>query len=196
MRVFFALSLDEKIKNTIDKFNKENILPVFNNIKKVDRENLHITLRFIGDIDENIVDLMRNKIMQQTFKSNSFDTQIQGLGVFPSAQKARIMWIGLKNNIDKIINLYNQINNLLNELRITYEEEKSFHPHITIGRFKKPPFFNKVNEMLVKHKDTTFGTTNVNSITLYKSTLTSEKPIYTPLFNFRFNNHQPKANDQ
>lgn len=182
MRVFFAVSLSQEIQNTIDKFNNETIFPAFNNIKKVYKDNLHITLKFIGDIEESIVGQMHKKIMQQTLKNSSFSMEIQGVGVFPSPQKARIMWIGLRNNIDKITTIYNDINNILNELKIPFKDEKSFHPHITIGRFKESPLYSKTNEILIKYKDTRFGIININSITLFKSTLTSEKPIYTSLF--------------
>lgn len=186
MRVFFAIPLDEEIKNIIDRFNSENICPLFEDIKKVPKENLHITLKFIGEIGEDIVNAIHKKITQPILIHNTFTTYAQGLGVFPSPQKAKIMWIGLKNNIDKVTTIYNSISDILDDLKIEDDNEKNFHPHITINRFKKSPLPNKINSIIDKYKDKEFGTISVNSITLYQSILTPEKPIYTPIFTVKF----------
>lgn len=186
MRAFFAIPLSEEIKNTIDKFNSNNIVPLFNKLKKVEKENLHITLRFLGNIEEKLVNVLYDKCNTYKQKYTSFTIQIKGIGVFPSTQRARVIWIGLVNNIDKIMAIYNDINNMVKELKIEYEDEKDFNPHITIGRFRESPGYEKINSIINAYKEKEFGIISVNSITLYKSTLTQTNPIYTPLFELKF----------
>lgn len=184
MRVFFAIDLPEEIKQKIDKFNSNVIYSVFQKMKKVSIENLHITLKFIGEVEKPVVDSLLSELeAQKSTKIKSANVQISGIGVFPNVNRARILWIGAR--CPDLMAIYNHIQSVLKKLNIPTEDEKEFHPHITVGRFKDSPQPRTLQTILERHKNERFGQFEINSFTLYESTLTPQKPIYTPLHQFR-----------
>ncbi|MGC9133146.1 MAG: RNA 2',3'-cyclic phosphodiesterase [Nanopusillaceae archaeon] len=125
MRIFIAIDLPEKIKDEI--FNLGKKVRGING-KYVERENLHITLKFIGDIQPDFVE--RIKEVLKNVKYNKFYIRIEKFGMF----NERVLWLGISKGFEDIINLHNLIDNELVKLKI--ERDYDFHPHITLYRIK------------------------------------------------------------
>jgi len=151
-------------------------------IKSTERENLHITLKFLGDISletsEKIIALL------DQVKFTGFDLTFNGIGCFPNIYRPRIVWIGTEAGTEAVKNIYSQIENQLS--KFGFKKEK-FTSHITISRVK---FFdngdsNKFVKLIESFKNKDFGTMNVSSFQLKKSTLTPKGPIYETLKDFK-----------
>jgi 2'-5' RNA ligase len=178
MRTFLAVDVPEHIRKKIDDFiqvEAKRGLP----IKWVRFENLHITLKFLGEIDEKKKAEITPVIKELGEKQNSFNMRLAGLGCFPSPRNPRVLWIGVKEGGEMLCDIAAEIEEAL--ARFGFKEEKRFHPHLTIGRIKK---LCKIDHILEK----TIGSEpfSINAVTLFESTLRPEGPIYTALDEFRF----------
>ncbi len=123
MRTFISIDIPEEIKGEIIKI--QDKLPEFYG-KKIDPENLHLTLKFLGEVNEGKIDKIKRKLGEIDF--NKFETEIDSIGIF-SEKFIRIVWLHLKNCDD----LQSEINDKLEDL---FEKEKRFMSHLTIARVK------------------------------------------------------------
>jgi len=149
------------------------------NTKLVELENVHITLKFLGDTDEEQIDRIEEIIKDAVKEIDSFEIQLKGAGVFPNENYIRIMWIGIKNG-EKIGEIAYKIDEQISELGFQKERRK-FSAHLTIARVKSVRNKEKLLQVIEKFRDAEFGNSKVDSIKLKKSELTQKGPIYTTL---------------
>jgi 2'-5' RNA ligase len=135
----------------------------------VERENLHITLKFFGETDK--LTPIEEKLKEIEGEFTPFQVSLKGIGAFPSAKRAIVLWVGIEEGQDNLKELYSSIENKI--LPIGFEkEDRGFTPHITFGRVKKGGY------SLPENLSFSFESFQVNKITLFKSTLTPKGPIY------------------
>ena len=179
MRTFLAIEMSEGIRkavNTVIQDEKKKNLP----IKWVEFENLHITLKFLGEIDDQKKNEIMPLITEITRGFIPFTVSLSGIGCFPGPRNPRVIWVGVQEGGEKMIELAERLEN--NLARIGFKkEEKKFHPHLTFGRVKG---YCNVDEILAKTLAPEPFT--VDSITLFKSTLKPGGPVYEGLQRFRF----------
>lgn len=176
MRTFLAVEIPQHIRKKIDTFIQEETgknLPV----KWVKFENLHITLKFLGEIDDKKKKEITPAIQEVAKKYPSFNMSLESVGCFPSPRNPRVLWIGAKEGSEQLCAIAQELEEKL--APFGFEEEKRFHAHLTIGRIKK---FCKVDDILDKEIKT--NSFPITSITLFKSTLKPEGPIYEELARF------------
>jgi 2'-5' RNA ligase len=163
-----------------------NILNVINDISKskadiklVEPNNLHLTLKFLGDVQENIIDEIQQSIKYAVKGIKPFKIHLKGTGVFPNKNYIRVIWIGIQDT-HILSTLAGKIENNLEQLGFQ-KEKKGFSAHLTVGRVRTAK--NKVFllNILERYQDFQFSTQEVNSIKLKKSDLTQKRPIYTTL---------------
>lgn len=135
-------------------------------MKSVEPFNMHITLKFIGEVDEDEIKKIDKILSGVSFRK--FKIILKGAGAFPSEKKARVIWIGA------ISDELNKLGNEVSEKLSIYNEEK-FSPHLTIGRLKE---IADVSDNIKKFKLMEFGKLYVDHFSLYKSTLKPDGPIY------------------
>lgn len=188
MRTFIAISLPQEIKTALVKLQK-NLKTSGADVKWVEEQNIHLTLKFLGEIEEKIAEKIC-VILKETAKNlNPFSLRLESPGAFPRTDKPRVIWAGLGEDIQQLKNIVAELEKKLSEIDIP-AEERAFASHITIGRLKS----DKNREELVKGliaAEEFFKNTNyewrVNSIILFKSTLTPQGPIYDILKEATFN---------
>jgi 2'-5' RNA ligase len=166
MRVFISINIPEEIRKEIKKI--QNLLPEFSG-KKTELENLHLTLKFLGEIEEKKIEKIKEKLRK--IKIEKFKTEIDGIGVF-SEEFIRIVWLHMKD----CDNLQKQIDNTLKNL---FKSEKRFMSHLTIARVKKcdkKKFLQDLEK--IKIEKIRFI---VDKFYLMKSELTAEGPRYSVL---------------
>ncbi|AFZ70195.1 2''-5'' RNA ligase [Caldisphaera lagunensis DSM 15908] len=178
VRAFIAVDVNDnsiinKINDTIQALSELSL-----KIKFVETENLHITLRFLGEISEGDVLTIKENVISK-LKCEPFNIVLKGLGAFPNNENPRVIWIGISEGFDFLKKLKIQIDDLLikNGFKLSHEE---FVAHLTIGRIK----FGKssaLKELLEQYRNFDYGTIKVNSVKLKKSTLTRQGPIYENL---------------
>ena len=181
IRAFLAIDLDDDLKPKINKiireFKKTNA-----NIKYVDLQNLHFTLKFFGDIDTEGIDLIAEKIEKTIKDFDSFNIKIKGCGAFPNTNRIKVIWLGLDE--DKILKeLHDNLDKEFNS--IGFDLDKKFSSHLTIGRMRSAKAKDKVKNTLDLYDGIDVGTMEVKTVPLKKSTLTPSGPIYEDLIEFR-----------
>jgi 2'-5' RNA ligase len=184
LRVFIAIELPQTTQDAIEKQTARLRLAVGNDIIRwVPTPNMHLTLKFIGDIAASHVEFLKQLLIQEAATHPQFDMQIGGLGSFPSSRMPRILWVGLHAPAS-LEALYKGIE--AGTSRLGYKkEERAFSPHLTLGRARQnvnPAELTKVRAALDTIQLGNIGTARVDSVHLFKSELQSGGSVYTKLF--------------
>ncbi|WEU40728.1 MAG: RNA 2',3'-cyclic phosphodiesterase [Candidatus Odinarchaeum yellowstonii] len=180
IRVFIAADIDdkeivEKISVVKNSFSDGNI-----KIKFVEDENLHLTLKFIGEVDERLIPQIEEKMLN--IKAAAFTITLKNIGVF-TPRYPRVLWIGIENGLAELVKLASAINTNLNSLG--FRLEKDFTPHLTIGRIKYVKDKRQLIERIQALKNLDFGSMLIRCFKLKKSTLTPAGPIYQTIKEFK-----------
>ena len=154
----------------------------YNRIKWVSGTNLHITLLYLGNINNNSINKIIDRINKVTLV-NKIEISIEGTGVYPSESVPRVFWLDIKKGRYELIALQEQLNGLVGQYR-SNKENKIYNPHITIGRSINE--YNNDDINISNYLNSFYNPINidVNSIYLYKSKLGPKGPIYTILETF------------
>jgi 2'-5' RNA ligase len=183
MRTF--ISLDVNDSNIIDNvLNFYDILSDFHSsIRLVNPNQLHFTLKFLGDVSSDGVKKISNLLSE--INTKKFSVTFNSIGVFPNYNKLSIIWMGIDNNSVKFIDsLSNNVNTTLCAL-YKFDDVK-FIPHVTLGRLKNLKDKSKLVSLLKNNSDLIFGTQEFQNFSLTSSKLTDKGPMYTTLSNFKF----------
>ncbi|MEJ7553409.1 MAG: RNA 2',3'-cyclic phosphodiesterase [Aquificaceae bacterium] len=182
IRVFVGFFTTKKIQEAVEKIRTQS--EKFIKGKWVEPQNFHMTFQFIGDLQqERLTDLL--KTLQDIAQSNKpIKVKYRGLGVFPSLDRARVLWIGVSEGHRQLIELARNIVRANRRVGIR-DEGKPFYPHVTICRIKE---FDKrgLKDLMRQYENTIFGEDLVDRVILIKSSLTSVGPIYTVIEEFYF----------
>ena len=163
MRAFIAIEVP--FNRGIEEVQRE----IKGKVKKVERENMHITLKFLGEVDERTIE--RVKEVVEECKEERFSFTLKGIGFFPNDRYVRVIWIGVEN-YEPIERMARCIDEKL--AKMGFKREKSYVPHLTIARAKGPVD----TKALGKFSTVNFGTVDVKEVKIKKSTLTPQGPIY------------------
>ena len=157
------------------------------NLKTVKPENLHMTVKFLGNIPEalapKIYDILRKEVNEGLFQGKSLEYRLKGVGQF---NKYSVLWIKLVGNVQFLQDIKDTIENTLKEkLDIERDKRTKFKPHLTIGRLKKNKInyknFDSFKNIIQDNKDLEFGMFTITQVKLKKSVLTPQGPIYSDL---------------
>lgn len=172
MRLFIAVDVDDPIREKIKPVLSE--LSRINGVKAVEPENLHITLLFLGEVNESRVSKIEEKLSEVEFEP--FKILFEGVGAFPNVNSPRVVWVGVKES-GELTGLANNIYEKLKKLG--FRRDKEFKAHLTVGRVKrKNP---EVSEVIKRHASENFGEMEIRSFRLKQSILTPKGPIYKDL---------------
>jgi len=144
--------------------------------------NLHITLSFIGNVDQAVIPDIINKI-KSLYLTEPFKISIEKTGVFPNVIYPKVFWLGIEEGKHYLEGLHNSLNKILDKYIISKSQE-IYVPHITIGRSTSILNYKNLNIQNFLNTLYTPIAINVNSIGLYESKLQPEGPIYTLLEDF------------
>ncbi len=171
-RLFVAVELPEELRNRVNSLAKE--LPR-ESVKAVEKDKIHLTLKFLGDVPEDKIGDIEERLGRVKFKN--FSCTVSGVGVFPSPDYIRVVWAGIK--CDEMPELAAGVENALEG--IGKKESRPFSSHVTIARVKRK---TDAKDFLEKHKDEVFGGFDVSEFVLMQSELGREGPTYTILKKF------------
>jgi len=147
-------------------------------LKLVKPENIHITIRFLGNISPGMVEKIFEAMKNVEFKP--FRVEIRGLGAFPGLRFPRVVWAGIKRGEEKLKGIFEQLEPQLRKLGFQ-PDPKGFSPHITIARVRtgrnKGELVKKLKELI----DLEIGVFIAKCLRLKRSTLTPKGPLYTTL---------------
>lgn len=180
-RSFIAVEANEKVRNSLVKVQGE-LEETGADLKLVSPENIHLTLRFLGDVSESKLDPIKDAVSDAVTLS-PFQASIEDLGVFPKPSFIRVIWAGVGEGSEELTTLRKNVDQKLSEVDIP-PEDKDFTPHFTIARVKSGKAKDKLNYIIEDKEGSNWGKVEVEEIELMKSELTSEGPIYTTLETF------------
>jgi 2'-5' RNA ligase len=168
MRLFIAADIDEGLRDKLVVIQTRLLEP---GVKLVERQNLHVTLKFLGEIPDEQVSAVREAL--RNVKMAPFDVEIGGLGTFPpGGQRINVVWVDCKGPLPE---LAAKIEESLKPLGFQ-RDERGFSSHLTIARVKQTP--EKLAERVEELKETKIGKQLADRFVLKQSTLTPEGPIY------------------
>jgi len=175
MRTFVAVEVasQDAIKNMLE-FQKM-LLNAGLRAKPVTANQLHFTLMFLGEINESMLDSIKNKLIDMKF--DPIQVTYTGIGAFPSFKSPRVIWIGVDNvSAPKLIQLAKEVETRLNALG--FRSDKPFAPHITLFRVK-----DRIKDAgnIMEHKNKIFGNDLLNEVKVKKSDLMPSGPVYSDL---------------
>lgn len=177
LRAFLAIDVDENLKAKMYKVIKQ-FRQIDADIKYVDLENLHLTLKFFGDIDTEGIALLSSKIAGVVSNFDNFTVKIKGCGAFPNTKRIKVIWLGIDE--DEIIKkLHDELDNEF--VKLGFDKDKKFSSHLTIGRMRNAKGKEKVKSTIEELREVEIGEMTVDKIILKKSTLTPQGPIYEDL---------------
>jgi 2'-5' RNA ligase len=147
-------------------------------LKPVAADNLHLTLKFLGDTPESRIAEIGQVVTRAAAQVAAFDVRLVGLGAFPNAQRPDVIWAGFESN-DTLRTLAVALESTLEPLGFR-RESREFKPHLTLARVKaKPP--PALFKLLADHPATDFGSVHIASVKLFQSELQRGGPTYTVL---------------
>ena len=189
MRTFIAVDFQTeiltKIERIIDYLRTQTPVDA---LKWVKRDNLHLTLKFIGEISPDKIYQVKALMAEALLSSTAFAVEVKGLGMYPNANNPRVVWLGIENG-SGLVDTHKRLNNILSQVNIK-PDTRPFSPHLTIARVKKNALPNQVKLVggtLSQFKVGSLGITRVENIRLYQSELTPQGSIYTPLTTIALN---------
>jgi RNA 2',3'-cyclic 3'-phosphodiesterase len=152
-------------------------------IRWVPPHNVHLTLKFLGDVSPSSLDLIKQMLLTEASQFTAFEVQVDGLGSYPNLRRPRVLWVGLKAPA-ALASLQRSIEAAAS--RLGYEpEERGFSPHLTIGRVRQTASaaeLQKIRTALEETRLGLLGSARVDAIHLFKSELRPEGSVYTRLF--------------
>jgi len=172
------IAIDINVTPNILKFLKD-ITNSNADVKLVEPQNIHITLKFLGEVEEVNIDDIEQIIKDSVKEIEPFTIKLSGTGVFPNQNYIRVIWIGIKD-AEIIETISRSIDERLSQLGFK-REKRGFSAHLTIGRVKTAKNKQLLLKAIEDYKDSEFSTQEINSIKLKKSDLTPKGPIYTTL---------------
>ena len=178
IRAFIAVDLDdpviEKVCNVV-----EILKSRITEIRWLRKENLHLTLKFLGNIAESQVEPITAALRHPLGLFSPCTISAKGLGVFPDFRRPKILWVGLTG--DQLVQLAAEIESALMPIGFT-PENRAFTPHLTIGRWREGSRPTKnLRQEIDSLNDFEFGACAVRQIVLFQSVLKPEGASYSEL---------------
>jgi 2'-5' RNA ligase len=141
-------------------------------------DRLHITIRFIGHVDDPRA-LEIHRVLATPFGLDPFDLTVTGVGTFPPNGSPRVVWAGLGRGCDQLVALEPAISERLAQAGVP-REERPYHPHLTLARVRDAAGLRPA-PLVGSLREITLGTMSVDAITLFESRLSPKGPTYVAL---------------
>lgn len=191
-RIFVAAKIYPS-KKIIEGINSIKTFLYDEKIKWVNPNNFHITLKFLGDTNESLIDEFNNRLSEicRTIKSDTIE--IKNFGTFPQRKRPKVLWFGIEN-YDILNKLHKKIDENFVKLGIK-SENRDFNPHLTIGRVKFLNNPQRIKKLLDYFESAFFQTQRIDEIILFESKLSKKGSTYIPLKKFSLIDETDNSNE-
>jgi len=186
MRLFVAIPLPEDIEQTLVTLTSGLREAVPSGVRWVPANNIHLTLKFLGEQPVGRRDVLCSVIERASGCSHPFSVSVGGLGCFPGLTRPRVLWVGLNDAQERLAQLQRELETGFGEIGIP-REQRPFHPHLTIGRMKRDFSSHDQQELqaaIQAHGDRSIGRWVVQEIVLYQSDLRPQGAVYSRMGTF------------
>lgn len=182
MRLFVAFDLPQETREALAEC-MSRLRPSAGNARWVRPEALHVTLKFIGHVAEEMLPRIREALFRLRADS-PVEMQFRGIGFFPSEHRPRVIWCGVAAS-PNLAALASDVNAALEPLGIA-KEPRAFLPHLTLARWKEPAKGEKIQEAAGEFRDRSFGVLRSSEFHLFESFLKPSGAEYQRLATFAF----------
>ena len=179
IRVFIALKLPDGGVAAIRHAQEELALHRLK-MRWVKPENIHLTLKFLGDIDPSLIDDVTTAVARAAQFRAPIMLTAKGVGVFPNIKRARVIWIGVAGQVTELIDLQRDLTSRLSAIGFPPERRK-FSGHLTLGRTNGVIGAGRLMKALDNIRSFASESFPIDRIIIYKSELQSSGPVYTAL---------------
>ncbi len=186
MRSFIAIELSPLVSSKIDTHVRQLANKVTQGVRWVPARNIHLTVKFLGDIPEEKCKHLANQIERPLAKTPSFSFAVRGWGVYPNKNRPRVIWIGVEAP-DTLKNVYSIVETAASEIGIP-REERPFSPHLTVGRVLQHAShedMKHISALLTQFSVGLLGHVEVTHISFFSSVLKPTGAEYTCLYNLK-----------
>jgi len=183
IRAFIAIDLPLSIQTGLDEIIRKLKSPASQAIHWVPAKNIHLTLKFLGDVSPANLELLKKIVAAEAGRQAAFEFTVAGMGAFPSILRPRVVWVGVQAppalaSLQRAIDVETQ--------RLGYAaEERAFSPHLTLGRIShkaSPQEVRQAAEVLQSAQVGDLGRCFVDSVKIFRSDLQPGGAVYTQLF--------------
>jgi len=186
MRTFIAIELSDELKASLARV-QSHLKCSDADVKWVEKENIHLTLKFLGEITEDKAANIKTIMDKIGSSSKPFKISLKDIGAFPNTESPRIIWVGLNKGAEESAEITKRLEEELSKIGFEFET-RPFAAHLTIGRVRSLKNKEALKEKICSSSASIFSTNNsqwIISLTLFQSTLTSKGSIYTKLHEAR-----------
>ncbi len=179
IRTFVAIKLTPEIISNIGRV-QEELKRTDAQVKWVEPDNIHLTLKFLGHVTPEELEKVKITTKETLGPFAPFEMSVASLGAFPKIKYPRVIWMGIDKGREKLKRMASRLEERL--ARIGFAKEKrEFSPHLTLGRVKSPKGTERLIGALSLVKASNLGNMRVTKISIMKSELKPQGPIYTSL---------------
>jgi 2'-5' RNA ligase len=179
IRAFLALDLPENLKPGLALYQQE-LKKSGADVRWVAVNNIHLTLKFFGNVPDVDVEALARAAQEVAAPQAPFQLKVTAAGAFPTINAPRVVWLGLEGDLVALARFYRQLEKAFEPLGYP-PENRPFHPHLTLGRVKSPQGRAGLSKALKELPAPNWPAFQVKEITLYRSILSPQGSIYTPL---------------
>ena len=185
IRAFVAVELPAQVKNALAELIEELHRADIRSIRLVRPEGIHLTLKFLGDVEEEQVEQVVTAVSNASRMHRAFGLELGSVGAFPSRNAPRVLWVGLRGDPEPLLRLQHGIEQALAPLGFA-REDRPFSAHLTVarmGRGASPAERRKAADVLFSAEMPTGLRVEVNAVSLMRSELRPDGAVYQRLSN-------------
>lgn len=179
VRTFLALPLDERIVKSLVEAQR-SLSAAGAHVRWVQPENLHLTVQFLGDVEETLLPEVCRLAEGAAGQSEPFEFSVAGLLSAPPAGRMRMVWVGIEEPTGRLEAMHARLEEAYAQLGFKTENRR-FHPHLTLGRVKSGRNVEELRAAVRGYAETAFGVQPAEELIVFSSQLTADGPIYSPL---------------
>ena len=180
IRSFLAFDLPPEIRKIMARVSEE-LRKSSLDVRWVKVENIHLTVVFMGNINEKDITPIGDLVQEVCLSSDPFDVSLKELGSFPNPRNPRVLWIGLDGDLERMALFRDALQKRLKPFGIK-EEKRRFKPHLTLGRFRKYKRGDpQLNNVISRYQDLTDSVFSLNELSMFRSDLKPGGAEYTQL---------------
>jgi len=183
VRSFIAIELPDGVKRGLRELQAQLKESSQAPIKWVDPANIHLTLKFLGNVAADRLNEITAAMTQAVQGTPSFSLKLQDLGVFPNPRRVQIVWVGVGGEVEKLARLQQRVESGLEKLGFP-PEGRRFTPHLTLARLRDratPEERQRLGQLIAETEFDAAPSFIADSVKLMKSQLTREGPIYSQI---------------
>ena len=180
IRTFIAVDLADGVKGRLTAL-QEKLGRSAGGVKWTPPENFHLTLLFLGEVEELETVSICRVVQQRARKHTPFSVDVGGLGAFPNLRRPKILWAGMTDGVPELRALHADLEEGLLDLGCYRREEREYTPHLTLGRLSHDDRAEDWGGILAKYTDWDGGTTPVDEVLVMASEMRRGGPEYSVL---------------